>query len=139
MLGIDIVSIARIRRLVEKYGIVFLQKFLNENEIKLCQLKLDSNCAKNDSQSTPNLKYNIYRIAGFFALKEAIAKSLGCGIGKKLAFSDIKLSKNKHGAPKARLKKRAKKYFKVKKIAASISHEKDFAIAIAQIIFTKSQ
>lgn len=68
--------------------------------------------------------FNVERIAGFYAAKEAISKALHCGINKNLTFKDIRLSKDSHGAPKAKLSKRAKKHFCVKKIAISISHDK---------------
>lgn len=125
MLGIDIVSIARIERILARSGEIFLRRFLSEREIKLCVGE--------------NGKFNTQRIAGFYAAKEAISKALGCGISKNLAFTDIKLRKNSRGAPKAKLSKRAKKHFCVKKIAISISHEKGtdknggYAVAIAMI------
>lgn len=125
MLGIDIVSIARIERILARSGEIFLRRFLSKREISLCVGE--------------NGKFNTQRIAGFYAAKEAVAKALGCGISKNLAFTDIKLHKNSHGAPKAKLSKRTKKHFCVKKIAISISHEKGadknggYAVAIAYI------
>lgn len=118
MVGIDIVAINRIERLLKKYNIGFLKNFLCQSEIDLCVKKRES------SESSDLSCFNIERIAGFYAAKEAIAKALRCGISKNLAFHDIILSKDSRGAPKANLKKRAKKYFKVKKIHISISHDK---------------
>ena len=115
MVGIDIVAINRIERLLEKYNTSFLQNFLCQSEIDLCLKRRESSDLS---------CFNIERIAGFYAAKEAIAKALRCGISKNLAFHDIILSKDSRGAPKANLKKRAKKYFKVKKIHISISHDK---------------
>lgn len=125
MLGIDIVSIARIERILARSGEAFLRRFLSKREISLCVGE--------------NSKFNAQRIAGFYAAKEAVAKALGCGISKNLAFTDIRLRKNSHGAPKVKLSKHAKKHFGVKKIAISISHEKGtnknggYAAAIAMI------
>ncbi len=115
MVGIDIVAINRIERLLEKYNTSFLKNFLCQSEIDLCVKKRESSDLS---------CFNIERIAGFYAAKEAIAKALRCGISKNLAFHDIILSKDSRGAPKANLKKHAKKYFKVKKIHISISHDK---------------
>ena len=111
MVGIDIVAIARIERILARSGESFLRRFLNKREISLCVGE--------------NGNFNAQRIAGFYAAKEAIAKALGCGISKHLAFKDIRLRKNSQGAPKAKLSKRTKKHFGVKKIALSISHDKD--------------
>ncbi|MDE6885528.1 MAG: holo-ACP synthase [Helicobacteraceae bacterium] len=120
MIGIDVVAIERIEKIVQKYGISFLKRFLNKSEIKLvCR----------DSS------FNINSIAGFFAAKEAISKALGCGIGKELGFRDIKIIKNIKNAPKIKLKKKIKKYFKIKKTYLSITHDKGYAIAVVLINF----
>lgn len=110
MLGIDIVSIDRIKRIVDRSGVDFLHRFLNADEIKQCVFESGA--------------FNIQRIAGFYAAKEALSKALGCGIGKNLAFSDIQIYKSKSGQPKVKLKKCVKKKFSVKKIHLSISHER---------------
>ena len=140
MVGVDLVAIARIERLIGKYGVSFLQHFLRKSEIALCVKKAQSGEVgesidlnvhlKNADISRFNIShfdishFNVERIAGFYAAKEAISKALRCGISKNLTFKDIKLSKDSRGAPKAKLSKRAKKHFKVKKIYLSITHDK---------------
>ena len=117
-MGVDIVAINRIERLLKKYNTSFLKNFLCESEIDLC-------VKGRESSSLGDLScFNVERIAGFYAAKEAIAKALRCGISKNLTFKDIILSKDFQGAPKAKLSKRAKKHFKVKKIHISISHDR---------------
>ena len=117
-MGVDIVAIARIERLLKKYNTSFLKNFLCESEIDLC-------VKERESSNLGDLSYfNVERIAGFYAAKEAIAKALRCGISKNLTFHDIILSKDSRGAPKAKLSKRAKKHFKVQKIHISISHDR---------------
>ena len=118
MVGVDIVAIARIERLLKKYNISFLKNFLRKSEIDLCIKGRES------SDFCDLSCFNVERIAGFYAAKEAIAKALRCGISKNLTFKDIILSKDFQGAPKAKLSKRAKKHFKVKKIHISISHDR---------------
>lgn len=132
MVGVDLVAIVRIERLLGKYGVSFLQNFLRKSEIALCVKKtqggessdLDSLLKNTDISHFDISHFNVERIAGFYAAKEAISKALRCGISKHLTFKDIKLSKDSRGAPKAKLSKRAKKHFGVKKIALSISHDK---------------
>ncbi|MCR4942817.1 MAG: holo-ACP synthase [Campylobacter sp.] len=109
MLGVDIIAIARITRINERFGNEFLKKFLNQDEIKL---------AKNDAS-----------LAGFWAAKEAAAKALGCGICAKCGFLDIIISKNKKGAPKLKFSAKVRKKFAIKKADLSISHDGGFAIA----------
>lgn len=129
MVGVDLVAIVRIERLLGKYGVSFLQNFLRKSEIALCLKKtqggeyseiLDDLHVRNADIS----RFNVERIAGFYAAKEAISKALECGISKHLTFKDIRLSKDSRGAPKAKLSKCAKKHFGVKKIHLSISHDK---------------
>lgn len=110
MIGIDIVSIDRIARIIDRSGEDFLHRFLDADEIKQCIFESGA--------------FNIQRIAGFYATKEALSKALGCGIGKYLAFSDMQIYKSKSGQPKIKLKKCVKKKFNIKKIYLSISHER---------------
>ena len=83
--GTDIVAIERIQASIEKFGDKFLDRFLNENE-KRSVKKVES-------------------IAGYWAAKEAIAKALGCGIGRELSFLDIEIYKDAKGAPYFNLNK----------------------------------
>jgi holo-[acyl-carrier protein] synthase len=43
-------------------------------------------------------------IAQRFSAKEAVAKALGVGIGKSLAFKDIEISKDENGKPICKIK-----------------------------------
>ncbi len=114
MIGIDIVKIERIKNLYNKFGEKALKKFLNDREIELSKNKMET-------------------IAGFYASKEAISKALGVGIGKCLSFSDIEIQKTKKNAPYFTLPKHIIDKFKIKKVSLSISHEKEYAIAVAEI------
>lgn len=114
MIGVDFVSIKRIESLVDKYGEVFLKKILNAEEISLV---------------TNNNGFNINRIAGFFATKEALSKALGCGIGRHLRFCDIVVLKDKKGAPKIKLDENVIQNFNIKNVDVSISHDGGYAIA----------
>ncbi len=108
--GTDIVAIDRIEKSINRFGDKFLRRFLTEEEIKLAT-KIDS-------------------FAGFWASKEAISKALGCGIGKELSFLDIQIYKDTKGSPHFILSKKAKKRFQIKESSLSISHDKNFAIAV---------
>lgn len=114
MVGIDIVTIARIEKMFEKFGLKAYERFLSTKEIALIT-----------SPSTA---------AGFWAAKEAASKAIGTGIGKECGFLDIKLSKNKRGAPKIKYVKAVRKKFKIKASHLSITHDGGFAIAVVQNI-----
>jgi len=105
--GTDIVSIKRVEESIEKFGNKFLDRFLNSEEIESLK-KVES-------------------IAGYWAAKEAVAKALGCGIGKVLSFKDITIKKNINNAPYFIIKS---KNFNIIDSSLSISHDGGFAIAV---------
>lgn len=113
MIGIDVVSIDRIEKLIDRFGEKGLAKFLSESEVKLV------NSAKT--------------AAGFWATKEAISKALKCGIGSTLSFHDIIISKTNLNAPIADLSKKAKEFHGIKEVSVSITHDAGLAIAVAFI------
>jgi len=110
--GTDIVSIDRVEQSIQKFEKKFLDRFLNQKEQQLAT-KIES-------------------IAGFWAAKEAIAKALGCGIGKELSFLDIEIKKDSKNKPYFHL---LNKKFNIIDSSISISHDKGFAIATAILIF----
>ena len=113
-IGTDIIQISRMERSLEKFGSRFKKKFLTSKEIERTT-KIES-------------------LAGLWAGKEAIAKALGCGIGKDLTFQDIEISKNSKGAPAFTLSAKAQKQHQIKESSLSISHDGGFAIAVAVIV-----
>lgn len=116
MLGIDIISIERMQRFVGRFGVKGLMRFLSQDEIGLC--------CKDSSGA-----FNISRIAGFWAAKEACAKALGVGICKELTFLDMRISKDSKNAPLISLAQNKMREFGIDEIALSISHDGGFAIA----------
>lgn len=109
-IGTDITVVSRIEQSLNRFGDKFLNKFLNEEE-KSLSLKVES-------------------IAGYWAAKEAIAKALGCGIGKELAFHDIILYKDTKKAPHFKLSNKAQKIHNIQTSSLSIAHDGGFAIAV---------
>lgn len=120
MIGIDIVAIKRIEENLEKYGEVFLKKFLSPKEILL---------TKTSSH------YKASTIAGFWAAKEACSKALKVGISKELRFLDIQISKNEKNAPLLSFDKNKKDFFNIDFMDLSITHDGGFAIAAVIVKF----
>lgn len=112
MIGIDITRVERIQKMYEKFGQKAYEKFLNPKEIALIK-RVDT-------------------AAGFWAAKEAASKALGTGIGKECSFYDIKIKKDKNGAPKIKYTKEIRKKYRIKKSYLSITHDGGFAIAVVQ-------
>ena len=112
-IGTDIIQIARVEKLLKRYGIKFKQRYLSPNEIEIA--------------------HKVETLAGFWAAKEAISKALGCGIGEELAFHDIIISKDHKGAPCFELSREAQDTHQIKTSSLSISHDGGFAIAVVVI------
>lgn len=115
-IGIDIVEIGRIKNALNKNE-NFLKKLFTEKEIELFRQK----------------KYAPQTIAGNFAAKEAISKSLGLGI-RGYNFVDIEILRDKLGKPIVKTHNNLEKIceeYGVLEIKVSISHGKDYAVANA--------
>ena len=116
-IGTDICQIDRVKSAYKRHGKRFLMRVLTDKEIKYV---------------ISNKKNLINRLAGRFAAKEAATKVLGTGL-KGVYFKEIEILRESSGAPKLILHKRANKIAKKKGLhnfEVSISHERDFAIAI---------
>ena len=109
-IGTDILDIRRFERLYLNWGNRLVSRLFNKNEIP----------------SYSSKKKFIQRLAGKFAAKEAISKAFGTGIGSVIGFKDIKILKNKNGAPTASIDN-----INDKIIHISISHSDYYAIAFA--------
>lgn len=114
MIGIDVTSIERIKKMYEKFGEKAYRRFLDDEELELIKRPETA--------------------AGFWAAKEAASKAIGTGIGSTCSFHDIKISKSKLGAPKIKYTKALRKKFKIKKSSVSITHDAGFAIAVVALI-----
>lgn len=113
-MGTDIVEISRIRKLLRKNSSEFLSRVYTEKELR------ESGSKKNSAEY----------LAGRWAVKEALSKALGCGIGADCNWKDISTTNDPKGAPKIHLAGLALKTAKgkgTKKIHVSISHEKNYA------------
>ena len=112
-IGVDIVSIDRIAKSLEKEG--FLRKVYGEREIALFA---GENRIKTNS------------LAANFAAKEAFSKALGTGV-RGFELAEVEILRDDMGKPYFYLSGRAKQIAESLNIefAVSLSHEKDKAIA----------
>lgn len=114
-LGNDIIEISRVREAHKEHGQAFLDRLFTQKEQEHCSAQKDS----------------IPRFAGRFAAKEAIAKALGCGIGKDAAWHDLEVLANGDGKPEVHFSGELKKRFNDPKVLITISHCKEYASAVA--------
>jgi len=116
-LGTDIVEIGRIVRMLEKFGDAFRERICTPSEL-----------VEGGRRRHASTYY-----AGRWAVKEAVAKALGCGIGENCAFTDIELGNNPSGAPFLKLSGKAAEYAAQRgggKFHVSLSHEATYATAV---------
>ncbi len=85
--GVDMIEIARIERGIARHGDRFLQRFFTEQEIGYCNGRISS-------------------LAGRFAIKEAVGKALGTGIGD-INWTDVEVVCDGRGKPQLVLHNRA--------------------------------
>lgn len=115
-IGIDIVENYRITVSLKKDSSKFLKKIFNQEEI-------DNFIVAKD----------YVRIAGAFALKEAIIKAIKNGTGIEISFLNIILKRTKSGIPlvKSVFNNKNIKDLPVVKTQISVSHENNYSIAFA--------
>lgn len=119
--GIDIVSVSRIRDLIERQGRAFLDRVFTSAEKKYCLGR--------------RMKYEHF--AARFAAKEAATKALPWKVPPAFILRDIEVSKHASGKPLLRLSPRARRLLKLPKAAVfelSLTHEREYAAASVLLI-----
>tara|TARA_Y100001960_G_C14713051_1_gene848076 strand:- start:24 stop:347 length:324 start_codon:yes stop_codon:yes gene_type:complete len=101
-IGIDLLKISRVKRILDKYGHVFLEKVFTNYEI----------------ETSNRISCKANKLAKSFATKEAFVKALGTGFTSKISFKDISLKNKKNGRPFLDLSSRAQDYLKKKRLKA---------------------
>ena len=113
-LGIDIIRVERIRDALARFGERFSRRVLTEAERRYVRGRPET-------------------FAGRWAAKEAVSKVLGLGV-RGIGWRDIEVERMPTGQPAVRLHGRAAERAEqlgMGRIALSITHESDYAVAIA--------
>jgi holo-[acyl-carrier protein] synthase len=113
-LGIDIIKVERIAASLERFGDRFTRRVLTPLEQRHVRGRPET-------------------MAGRWAAKEAVSKVLGLGV-RGIGWRDIEIERLPTGQPAVRLHGRAAaraEQLGMGRIAVSISHESDYAVAIA--------
>jgi holo-[acyl-carrier protein] synthase len=113
-LGIDIIKVDRIRAALDKFGERFSKRVLTVSEQRYVRARPET-------------------FAGRWAAKEAVSKVLGLGV-RGIGWRDIEIERLPTGQPAVRLHGRAAaraEQLGMVRIAVSITHESDYAVAIA--------
>jgi phosphopantetheine--protein transferase-like protein len=113
-LGIDIIKVDRIRAALARFGERFSKRVLTTTEQRYVRGRPET-------------------FAGRWAAKEAVSKVLGLGV-RGIGWRDIEIERLPTGQPAVRLHGRAAaraEQLGMERIAVSITHESDYAVAIA--------
>ncbi len=113
-LGIDIIKVDRIRRSLARFGTRFSNRVLTPGEQRYVR----------DRPET---------FAGRWAAKEAVSKVLGLGV-RGIGWRDIEIERMPTGQPAVHLHGRARQRAEqlgMERVAVSITHESDYAVAVA--------
>jgi len=114
--GIDLADCRRIGKLLERHGERFLQRVFTEAE----------------QAYSRRHRHRVERLAGRFAVKEAVMKMLGTGWRGEVAWTDIETRNDPLGKPEVYLQgetARLARQMGIVKISVSITHASDLAIA----------
>jgi holo-[acyl-carrier protein] synthase len=123
-IGVDLVETARMQESVERWGDRFIARIFGAAERSYC-----------DDKPEPWRHY-----AGRFAVKEAVSKAFGTGIGAQIGWLDIEVARAaSSGAPSVRLHGRGAELARVRGVArvlVSLSHTRRYAVAQAVLLGT---
>jgi len=114
-IGIDIVEVKRLRDIIQRWGERAKKRMFTSKELKYAHMRK---------------KGEFIHLAGRFAAKEAVVKSLG----QPTSFLEVEISKEKNGKPYVTLKGRTKetaRKMRVKEILVTLSHTRTYAVAEA--------
>jgi phosphopantetheine--protein transferase-like protein len=113
-LGIDIIRVSRIKDSLDRFGDRFTNRVLTPTESRYVRGRPET-------------------MAGRWAAKEAVSKVLGLGV-RGIGWRDIEIERLPTGQPAVNLHGRAARRAEqlgMGRVAISISHEAEFAVAIA--------
>jgi len=120
-IGVDIVDVERVKVLLERYRDRFVQRVFTDAE------------AEYAGRSVREAE----RLAGRFAVKEAVLKALGTGKSQGILWRDVETVRGAMGRPEVLLYGNANKYMKKiggKDIHVSITHDGGKAVAFVVIV-----
>ena len=121
-IGIDLVSVERVRTITQRWKDRFLDRVYSDAERRECFRR-----------TTPYVS-----LAGRFAAKEAILKALGVGWAAGVRWQDVQVLNDAKGQPVARVHGHVRSMIEaagITKIHVSLSHDGNYALA--QAILTK--
>ncbi len=115
--GVDLVEVARMEKILQRWQDRFLHRVFSGEEISYCRRK-----------AVPALHF-----AARFAAKEAALKALGIGLGMGLALQDIATVRDAAGTPSLSFAAPGRRMLAqagISRTHLSLTHTKDYAVAL---------
>lgn len=81
------------------------------------------------SKINPELSF-----AGRFAIKEAVFKAIGTGFAEGVKWTSVEVVNDRRGQPEVRLGQAIRRHIGCRKIIASISHTREYAVATVLLV-----
>lgn len=120
--GVDLVENDRMAALLQRWDARFTGRVFLPEEQRYCQ-----------SKAFPFMHY-----AARFAVKEAVSKAFGTGLGPSIGWLDIEVVRNEEtGAPSVRLRGKALELARahgVAQVLVSLSHTRQYSVATALLV-----
>lgn len=121
--GVDVISISRVKRAAERCGERFLRRVFTEREIERCLKSGDAYA----------------QLAGRFAAKEAVFKALGHVDRGRLRWRDIEIEDGGPGGVEVVMSEALRRLFDergARGVLLSLSHDRtsDVAVAVAVLV-----
>lgn len=116
--GVDLSEVARVEALIVRYGARFLDRVFTADEQAYCHGRVTS-------------------LAARFAIKEAVAKALGTGMGEQVTWREVEVVNDAQGRPLLLLHGKTRAYADSQGLnhwSISLSHTQ--ALAIAFVVAT---
>ena len=121
-IGVDIINIGRMKAIIERWGMRFINRIFTPREADLCYRRPKS----------------VSSFALRFAAKEAFSKAIGLGMRKVIRWSDIEIFNHPSGKPDIRLTGKALRICNNEGIGwhLTLSDELDYGVAV--VVLEKS-
>jgi holo-[acyl-carrier protein] synthase len=123
-IGVDLVSIKRIERIIERWQERFLRRVYTFQETETCNQR----------------PFPAAAFALRFAAKEALSKALGLGMRKGLRWREIEVCNQRSGKPFLRLSGKSAEICRQNKIVRShLSLSDEDAFGVAMVVLEKEE
>ncbi len=120
-IGIDIIEIARVRKIIQQSGARFLERVFTAGEIAYCS-------SKNNAHQ---------HFAARFAAKEAVSKALSTGWAGVFRWKDVEVINDPSGQPRIIVHGSLRQQLAASTILLTLSHSETHVVAMVLIEGTR--